>query len=217
VNKLVARIAAGSIALLVASSAQAQSRDYGPSLIGFRKNQSLMVFNWEPSKPVGSFEDYISDWSWRGFSMEGRRKIRQDLSVGASWSWNRWDQTYDNLTVTIPGGAVTGPLYRYTDQFALRALFHYYFLDGAIQPYAGFGIGGVWSFAFQQVTDLGDSQDGFHFIVDPEIGALVQLMGTRSGGLNLNVAFRYTFTTADPGRVGETHTISPILGLAWHY
>jgi opacity protein-like surface antigen len=213
------RLAVASLVLLCASAAEAQYGEYGKTtnLNGFRRNQSLFVLNWEPSKPVGDFNDYIDNWTWRGFSMEGRRKIHQNFSVGGSWSWNRWNQTFDNLTTDIAGGVISGPVYRYADQFALRVLGHYYPLDGPIQPYLGAGIGGVWTYAYQQVVDLSASQSGFDFIVSPELGVLVQIIGGRTN-LNLNVAVRYTYTTADVGRnFDNTQTITPVLGLAWAY
>jgi opacity protein-like surface antigen len=211
------RITVASVALMLASTAQAQYQYDRPNLNGFSKDQSITIVNWEISKPIGGFSDnYISDWSLRGFSVEGRRKIQQNISAGLSFSWNRWNQTYNNLSVTIPGGVISGPVYRYVDMFAIRALAHYYFMDGPIQPYAGFGIGGTWGYAFQQTADLVRDQNGFYFIVDPEIGVLVQLVGGRES-LNLNLAFRYTYTTVDAGKAPETHNISPIIGLAWAF
>lgn len=212
------RIAVASLTLLLSPAARAQYQQYGTREgDGFRLDQTLFLVNWELMKAVGSFHDYTSDWSLRGFSIEGRRKILPNISVGASFSYNRWNQTYGNLTVDIPNGVISGPVYRYADVFAIRALGHYYFSDGPIQPYAGVGIGGAWSYSFQQIADLGTSQDGFHFIVDPEVGILVQLMRGRTS-LDLNVAFRYTFTTADVGRVASNaQWISPVVGLGWAY
>jgi hypothetical protein len=210
------RIIVASVVLLGASAAQAQYQDYSQERKGFRAGQTLMAVNYEPSLPIGSFEDYVSDWSWRGFSFEGRKKINPRLSAGLSFSWNRWDETFSDLTVDIPGGVASGPVYRYADMFAIRALAHYYLLDGPIQPYVGVGIGGAWSYAYQQVVDLADSQNGFDFIVSPEGGVLVELV-SGSTSVGLNIAFRYTYTTADVGRDSEISTISPIVGLTWAY
>ena len=212
-----ARITVASVALVLASSARAQYDQYQrPNPNGFSLGQTLLIVNWEISKPVGGFHDYISDWSLRGFSTEARYKIRQNISVGASFSWNRFNQTFNNLTINIPGGVISGPVYRYFDMFAIRGIAHYYFMDGPIQPYAGFGIGGNWAYAFQQTADLINSQSGFFFIVDPEVGVLVQLMSGRTS-LDLNIAFRYTYSTADAGKQPEIHVISPIVGLAWSF
>ena len=224
-KNLLVRITTASVVLLLASTAQAQYPQYSaPNVEGFHYGQQLFVFNWEISGPVGGFKDnYISDWSLRGFSLEGRRKIHPKVSVGGSVSWNRWDQTNLNASASLPysqagsNGVISGPVYRYADMFALRFLAHYYLMEGPIQPYVGVGIGGVWTYAYQQVVDLTAAQNGFYFIVDPEIGVLVRLLQQGTSSLNLNVAFRYTYTTSDVGRQGDTSTISPILGLAWAY
>jgi hypothetical protein len=212
------RISVASIALLSASAARAQYQDYStPGRSGFHLGQTLVAINYEPSVPIGSFEDYISDWSWRGFSFEGRKKFHPKLSAGLSFSWNRWDQTYSDVSVNLPNGVVSGPVYRYADMFAIRATAHYYLLEGPIQPYAGFGIGGAWAYSFQQVADIADSQNGFHFIVSPEAGVLVQLV-PGSTAIGLNLAVRYTYTTAEVGRnEDEISTISTIAGLTWAY
>ena len=138
-----------------------------------------------------------------------------------SASFNRWQQTFSSISVPIqvPGiltGTATGPLFRYNEMFALRGIAHKYFGAGMIQPYVGFGIGLVWSYAYQQIADLSNSQNSVNFIVSPEVGAMVTLASGRMN-LALNVAFRYTFTTANPGRTTNAQTIGPIIGLAWYY
>lgn len=210
------RVVAASV-LLFGAAARAQG--YSES---FRQGQSIWVFNWEIAGPVGDFKHYVSDWSLRGFSLEGRFLALDGLSVGMSASFNRWEQSYSQLSVpvTVAGatGVATGPVYRYNDMFGLRALVHKYFgpFQGMIQPYIGVGIGGVWSYSYQQIADLTNVQDSFNFIVDPEVGAIITLL-KRSTSLAVNFAFRYTFTTASPGRTSNASTIGPIIGLAWYY
>ncbi len=185
----------------------------------YRPRETMYLFNYEVSNALGSFSDkFVSETSWRGFGFEGRSMVRDQLSLGLGFDFNRYSQTHPMLTQAAHnGGTISGPVYRYADQFAIRALAHYYLMRGPMQPYVGLGIGGVWSYSFQQIADLQASQDGFHFIIDPEIGLLYQLMRGRTS-LDLNLAFRYTFTTSDVGRsTGTTQTISPILGLAWAY
>jgi hypothetical protein len=203
--------------LLFGSAARAQFSNAPES---FRQNQTLWGFNWEVAGPIGDFKNYITNWSLRGFSLEGRYFVSNCLSVGLSFSFNRWEQTYNSITVPVQlsgvNGVITGPLYRYNDMFGLRATLHKYFGQGMIQPYIGFGIGGVWSYAYQQIVDLANSQDSFNFIISPEVGAIVTLL-SGSTSLAANLAFRYTFTTASPGRTTNAQTIGPIIGLAWYY
>jgi opacity protein-like surface antigen len=210
-----------AVVLLCGATAEAQ---YTPrrSIQGFEQGETLFALNYEISAPIGDFKNYLSNWSFRGFSGEGRYMATNRLSFGASFSWNRWEQTNTNANVAINSsgfsGSITGPLYRYADMFAVRALAHYYLMEGPIQPYLGVGIGGVWSYSYQQVVDLSNSKNEFNFIVDPEVGVLWEVMSGPTS-LAVNLALRYTFTTAplvNGGKNAQWLTL-PVIGLAWSY
>jgi hypothetical protein len=212
----IARIALAS-ALLLTGVARAQSDSW--SMGTYRPNQTIWLFNWEIAGPIGDFGKYISDTSLRGFSFEGRSFIRDNISFGLSFSWNRFYQTYDLITMPITSGAASGPVYRYADMFGIRAIGHYYFMHGPLQPYLGVGLGGVWDYAYQQVADLTASQSHFDFIGSPEVGLLYK---AASGGtsVGLNVALRYTFTTAKFGQYqtfNDAQTLSGIVGITAGY
>ena len=91
--------------LLLSSVAFAQDSSW-VSTGSFRPNQTLWGLNWEISKPVGDFDKYISDVSLRGISFEGRSFVRPNLSLGVSFSWNRWEQTFNNASYPITNGTV---------------------------------------------------------------------------------------------------------------
>jgi hypothetical protein len=213
--KTIARLALVS-ALLLGGAARAQSDSAPVTWDTYRPNQTLWLMNWEITGPIGDFGKYIDDTSLRGFSFEGRSFIRNNVSVGLSFSWNRFYQTFDNASMPIGNGTISGPVYHYADMFGIRALGHYYFMQGPLQPYAGLGIGGVWDYAYQQVADLTNSQSHFDFILSPEVGLLyVAAKGGTSVGLN--VAFRYTYTTAKVGQYNDAQSLAGIVGLTWGY
>src|SRR5512138_2248195 len=107
--------------LLAAGSARAQWYET------YKPRESLYMFNYEVSSAVGSFGDYINETSWRGFGFEGRSMVRDNMSVGLGFDFNRFSQEYGMLTQSVgSGGTISGPVYRYADQFALKALFHAY-------------------------------------------------------------------------------------------
>jgi hypothetical protein len=85
-----------------------------------------------------------------------------------------------------------------------------------LQPYLGGGIGGVWSYGYQHMTDFSNTQSNFDFIVSPEIGTMITLArGATNMGLNL--AIRYTYTTADLGKTKDAQTFSGVIGFMWSY
>ena len=206
--KNISRIAV-TFALLLTGTARALDWTSG----GPRPAETLWTVNWEIAQPVASFQSYIDSLSLRGFSVEGRTFLRDNLSVGTSFSWNRFAQTRSGST-SITNGMVTGSVFRYADMLGIRALAHYYLKAGPVRPYLGAGIGGVWGFAYQQVADLSTSQDHFSFIVSPEIGALY-LVPRGGADVGVNVALRYTYTTVTVGTKKDAQTISAVLGLAF--
>jgi len=198
-----------AFALLSTGAARAQDWTSGPQ----RPNEMLWGFNWEIAQPVSSFRSYVDNLSLRGFSVEGRTFLRENLSLGTSFSWNRFAQTRSGST-EIPNGMVTGRVFRYADMLGLRALAHYYLNSGPVKPYLGAGIGGVWGYADQQVADIFTSQAHFAFIASPEIG--VMYLVPRGGAeLGVNVALRYTYTTVTVGTQKDSQTISAVLGLVF--
>jgi outer membrane protein W len=94
--------------------------------------------------------------------------------------------------------------------FALRGTAHYYFSENAFQPYAGVGIGGVWTSTYQQAIDIARSTNGFFFALDPEIGALYRV----SPGLAIDVLVRYQWTTAQFSSVKDAAWFGFQIGLA---
>jgi hypothetical protein len=199
-------------ALLSAGVAEAQG------FTTYRPRQSMYLFNYEVSSALGSFSsDFISSTSWRGFGFEGRSWVADMISVGLGFDWNRFEQTHSNLVLAVGnGGTFSGPVYRYADQFAVKGLVHAYFLQGPVQPYLGVGIGGVWTYAYAQTTDLARSDDGFDFILSPEAGlTLTAARGSSSVGLNVSV--RYNYTTADFHQVKDAQSLGVNVGIFGAY
>jgi hypothetical protein len=200
-------------ALLTAGAAHAQ--DYST----YRPKSSMVGFNYEIAIPVGSLsDDFVSDTSWKGFSFEYRSFFSPVFSAGFGFTYNRYDQTYSNLEVQLDrGGILSGPVYRYADQIALKGLAHYYLMQGAVRPYLGVGLGGVWSYAYAQTADLARSDDGFDFIAAPELGLTLQAAGSGAGGVGLNAAVRYNFTTASFLEVDNAQSVVFVIGLFGSY
>ncbi len=210
-SMIVRTVVAGAL-LALAGGAKAQWYE------SYRPHESIYIFNYEISSAVGSFSDnFINAASYRGFGFEGRSMVRDRLSVGLGFDFNRYSQTHSMLSeASGNGGTISGPVYRYADQFAMKALFHYYFGGGALRPYAGVGIGGVWSYSYSQVADLGVADDGFDFILSPEVG-LTWTAARGASSVGLNLAVRYNYTTADFQKVTDAQSFAVMLGLFTSY
>jgi len=208
---MIARVAVLG-ALLAAGGARADGYET------YRPSQSMYILNYEIAAPVGSFSDkFIKDTSWRGISFESRSMVHPSISAGIGFTFNRFEQTYGNVAVTnSSGGTLSGPVYRYADQFAVKGLVHGYFLQGPLRPYLGLGIGGVWSYSYSQSADLTTPDNGFSFILSPEVG-LTYTVARGGSSVGFNAAFRYNYTTADFGKVTDAQTIGFVFGFFGAY
>jgi hypothetical protein len=216
--KTTIRSAALALLLLAGTARAGDNFNFDPMDSGsYRPDRSIHSFNWEIAAPIVSFSDYIDRTSLTGFSFESRSMLGRNYSAGISFSYNRFAQTdpsYQQVTAT---STVTGPLYKYADFFAVRALAHYYFLEGSmVQPYLGGGVGGAWAYGYQQMADFSKTKSSFNFIISPEVGAMIPL-ARGATNIGLNLAVRYTYTTANMGSSKHDQTISGVAGLMWSY
>ena len=217
--KTIIRSAALALFVLLSTPARAQDNfAFNPMDSGsYRPDRSIWSMNWEIAQPVGDFSNYVDKASLSGFSLESRSMLSRNTSAGISFSYNRFDQTFPAYQRVNGTSTVTGPLYRYADMFGVRLLGHYYFLQSEmLQPYVGGGVGGAWAYGYEQMADFTRTETSFNFILSPEAGVLIQL--ARGGtNLGLNLAVRYTYTTAAMGTTKDDQTFSGIVGFMWSY
>jgi hypothetical protein len=216
-NRAIAALALAAV--FAAFPAAAQSSGWTQ----YKPNSTFFTTGYQMSQPIGDLGSYAGP-SFRGLIFDGRSMLTKNMSAGLRFFWNRYNKTDSLVTQTTnSGGTVSGPVYHFADQFALEATGHYYFgggPDSMILPYAGVGIGGVWSSTYQQTADLVLSQYGFFFIVTPELGMMINLAkGSTNAALHL--AVHYNFTTASwgvgSGHVSDAQSLSETIGIAIAY
>jgi len=133
----------------------------------------LTAFSWVMGYPVLDTRDFISNESFRGFCIEGRKFFGPNVSAGASASWHVFDQqtsepmTVDNITVS-------GKQYRYINSFPLFLNAHYHTgSPRGTRLYLGANIGAQY---VKQRLDIGltsFNEDNWHFGMAPELGMLL--------------------------------------------
>ena len=96
---MIARVAVIGTLLAVAGAADAQFYET------YRPKESIYLFNYEVSNALGTFSDkFISETSWRGFGFEGRSMVRDRISVGLGFDFNRYSQTHSMVTQAAGSG-----------------------------------------------------------------------------------------------------------------
>lgn len=99
-----------------------------------------LTYTW--ANPAGDLSDkFIGNDSWLGVSVEGRRFLNPNFTVGISAGYTAF---YESTTEPIyfPGGTVSGEQYRSMNVFPLLVTGHLYSkAGGRIQTYIGMGVG----------------------------------------------------------------------------
>ena len=137
---------------------------------------------------TGDLGDFIDKPSFRGFAIDYRRMVQPDIGVGFDAGWNVFYSEESDGIYTVENLSVSGKQFRYNNQVPLLVAVDYYMNnDDGITPFAGFGIGTMYS---KRNTDMGQytiEEDAWHFAVRPEIGILYEM----NEGMSFSVTGKY--------------------------
>jgi hypothetical protein len=111
----------------------------------YAQDDYFFGFAYTPVLPVGNTKDFAAGWSWRGVTMEGRRIVKPNVSIGFSLGWQVMNAETDSV-VGFEGDAVgfdvQGYQIRTINSFPLMVMAHYFFGQrGGARPYLGGGAG----------------------------------------------------------------------------
>jgi hypothetical protein len=133
------------LAMLLAALGMAGAAPAGAQVLGG------LTYTW--ANPAGDLSDkFIGNDSWLGVSVEGRRFLNPNVTVGISAGYTAF---YESTTEPIyfPGGTVSGEQYRSMNVFPLLITGHLYSkAGGKIQTYIGLGVGVYY---MRQLMDVG--------------------------------------------------------------
>ena len=165
--------------------------------------QGLFSVSYDIGLPIGGTSDFISAPSFRGFGVEGRGFITDNLSYGGSFNWAVFYEEVGPAEWNVDGDSRTayGKQYRYINSYPIMGTMHYYFGEwDATRLYAGAGVGAQ---KIDQRTDVGlytinDKKWRLGFA--PEIGVLIPI----SFGSSLNLSAKYQYAV----KVGDSAAVS---------
>lgn len=163
--------------------------------------QTFWSFNYGMSFATGEQQDYISDASFRGFSIDGRAFLTDNISIGGSFAWEVFDEIKRGLPprpvssadIANVEGAISGTEYRYLNTLPILFNAHYYLgSDGAVRPYFGLGIGTSYVDVRTDIGFVSITSKKWGFALQPEVGVMIPFGLT---GVGANVAGRFRYTT----------------------
>ncbi len=145
---------------------------------------------------TGDLGGYISKASPRGFAIDYRRMIQPEIGVGVDLGWNVFYDARPDDIYTVGNLTYSGKQYRYNNQYPLLFAADYYFQPREkINPFAGFGMGIMYS---RRETDMGVysiTHDAVNFAIRPEIGILYEASSTVS--FKVSSKYYYGFEAGD--------------------
>lgn len=179
-------------------------------IVSGNAQHSYWSINWDIAKGMGDTGDFVGNTSFRGISADGRYFFSENASVGGFFGWNVLNDKLSDLPPYEFEGAdgsighISGTQYRYLNIFPVLINAHYYVETGGdIKPYAGMGIGTVYT---EQRVDVGLTSlysDTWAFGVQPEVGVYIPF---GYSGTGLNLAVRYLYGTS----AGELNSLSTL-------
>jgi outer membrane protein len=158
------------------------------SLPGVFSQESHFAIQYDMGFGTGDLGEFISKPSFRGASAQYRYAVTEQILVGVDVAWNVFyeEKEYDSYTAGTM--TLSGKQYRYQNQVPLLVSADYIFTrDNAVKPYAGLGLGTMYS---ERATDMGTwrlLENPWHFALKPEIG----LMYDMSPGTAFKLSARY--------------------------
>jgi len=159
--------------------------------------QGMFSISYDIGLPLGNTSDFIGAPSFRGFGVEARGFLTDNLSYGGSFSWAVfYEEKGPQVWEVDETGTAYGKQYRYINSFPLMATLHYYFGEwDETRLYAGGGIGAQ---KIDERTDIGlytTNNNNWRFGVAPEVGILIPINFNSS--INLAAKYQYALKSGD--------------------
>lgn len=147
---------------------------------------------------------YIDEFSWRGATLDLRRAVNENVSVGLSSGWHVLDKQGSG-TLVFDQGALSGTALRYVNAVPVLALAAYHFGDrGRPRPFVGVGAG---TYYVKNRTEAGVfvvEGSNWHWGLAGEAGIALP----RPGGTAITLVARYNWAVKRDGIERQYFTFS---------
>ncbi|MCK5087887.1 MAG: hypothetical protein KAQ90_10220 [Melioribacteraceae bacterium] len=175
----------------------------------------LGILSYNTALPMGNTSEFISEYSWKGFSFEGRTFTNRAWAFGGIFGWNVFNEMSTDLAhIDRENSAsdVKGTQVRYINSFPIMASGHYYFgrRRSALRLFFGVGVGVYYITQRFEIGVFGLESNNWHFGLAPEAGFLFSL--GRTTALSLSAKYNYAFDAGN-NVFGEPDNAQSYLGI----
>ena len=169
---------------------------------------------------AGDMSNFISDNSYRGFSIDGRKFINNKFTIGGYMGWTGFFEKFDRKTYPIDNSTtVTGVGSNTYYNFTLGMNAHYYPLqNSAIKPYVGVSVGPTYQTIQTQIGRYYIDNQSWQFMVAPELGVFIPFGPDSDIGVNTGI--RYNLVSFHNTNYGISNGISYFqwfVGISFEY
>jgi hypothetical protein len=152
--------------------------------------QSVTIVQYSMGFATGDLNDFIGSPSFRGITVDYRKMVRSDIGVGFELGWNVFYDARPFDTYSIGNLSYSGKQWRYNNQFPILASIDYYLNPGErINPFAGLGLGTMYSFRYTDMGQFRFQEEAWHFALRPEVGVLIEA----SPGIGFAISGNYSY------------------------
>ena len=164
--------------------------------VAFSQEGGSVIFNYSVGFTAGSTRDFVKPISGRGFNLDVRFNVKENISVGGIVGWNYFYEKKDRATysVSINGNNVdvNSVQTRYLNIIPLAAQGQYRFISGSspVIPYVGLALGGYHVDYEKYWADIVDEKESWGFGFAPQAGVLIPF-ASEQAGVNIEVKYNY--------------------------
>ncbi|UCG89197.1 MAG: outer membrane beta-barrel protein [Gemmatimonadota bacterium] len=192
------RVIAAALLLTLVLSAEGRAQDW------------FWGVEYMVSSSTGDTRDFVKDFSFRNFAVEGRNMVKDNVSVGLYLGWNVFAEKTDSLIEFNEATTVSGVQFRYVNAFPIMATAHYYFGQRrGIRPYVGTGLGTYYAENRLEIGTVAFQDKNWHLGVAPEVGVVIPISWNARAILNA----RYNYGLKSGGTKLSYFTFG--VGIGW--
>lgn len=139
-----------------------------------KAQESFYSIQYSVGFATGDLKDFNNSASFRGMGFEYRYMMQPAIGVGFETGYNLFYDRMDYATYTRGTQSLTGVQYRYTHAVPVLAAFDYYFIpDTKYNPFAGLGVGTLYSNREVNMGMFSIESDVWQFAIRPQVGVLI--------------------------------------------
>jgi len=159
----------------------------------------------------GNMNSYISSTSMKGATLEYKKFLQDNITIGFDGGWNNFYErrAYDTYTSGVL--SLSGIQYRYANAIPLFITTDFHLRQGQkLNPFVGLGVGTIY---VDRDLDMGIytiNENAWHFALKPEAGVLVNA----NPDMDLIFAFRYNYGFATSKVEAQTY-LQFNIGFVW--